>query len=586
MAVQQVFISYAWGGESELVADEIHALLTANTIRLIRDKSDLGFKGLIREFMEKIGQGNLVILIISDKYLKSKNCMFELLEVAKKGEFHNRIFPVVLTDADIYDSLGLITYLKYWDQKIKELNANVKELDNLADTRKVQEDINLYTDIRGAIDDLAGKISDMNTLTLEIMRAKKYQPLLDALGEKPGAAEPAANVSKKEGKVLYHIPGMMQINTWTRCIVRLAWEEILLLENLPIPKEELTIESIRLAKTMQVSLVESRKGANFEIASISNEEQFIDEGDFTEWLYDVKPLNQGSFTLILRITLIHTIEGREKKKDIVLEREVITETTVPKALQKFETASRGLTPPEAEGRDPGPTKPGEMIRPEESYPRVYPELNDALAERGGGPVSPSPYPKNMGSPAPGYSGSNRIPSETPMFPFDRPIPVPPKKLSNKWLVPTAASVVGMLMVSLLVFSNLDSDSASSSADPDLGAIPSQETGGLPGTYQPNLDDKMLLTLTLDATGPNGEPVYDVMIFIVEKSQLQSLSSGDFEGYVADTSSISDEMALSLGAVTNLTLQEIKDTLGIVSKKPIRVGNQMIDRKNLKTHSTN
>lgn len=215
MAQHQVFISYAWGGESELVANEIEAELTTNGIRLVRDKTDLGFKGLIREFMEEIGQGNLVVLIISDKYLKSKNCMFELLEVEKNGEFYSRIFPVVLPDADIYDSLGIIKYLKYWDQKIKELNASVKELDNLADTRKVQEDINLYTDIRGAVDDLAGKLSNMNTLTLEIIRAKKYQPLLDALLEKTSSATPP-KPSKKEGKVLYHIPGMMQVDKWTK----------------------------------------------------------------------------------------------------------------------------------------------------------------------------------------------------------------------------------------------------------------------------------------------------------------------------------------------------------------------------------
>lgn len=73
MAQQEVFISYAWEGESEKVADELEAVLFAKNIRLIRDKTSLAFKGLIRKFMVQIGQGNLVVLVISDKYLKSKN---------------------------------------------------------------------------------------------------------------------------------------------------------------------------------------------------------------------------------------------------------------------------------------------------------------------------------------------------------------------------------------------------------------------------------------------------------------------------------------------------------------------------------
>ncbi|WP_075351996.1 toll/interleukin-1 receptor domain-containing protein [Algoriphagus marinus] len=131
MGLQQVFISYAWGGESEQVANELEAILKSNQIDLIRDKNDLGFKGLIREFMKQIGKGDFVVLIISDKYLKSKNCMFELMEVAKRESFLDRIFPIVLPDAAIYDGLGILGYLKYWDKKLKDLNSSAKELDSL-----------------------------------------------------------------------------------------------------------------------------------------------------------------------------------------------------------------------------------------------------------------------------------------------------------------------------------------------------------------------------------------------------------------------------------------------------------------------
>src|ERR1700752_70864 len=93
---QAVFISYAWGGESEEMVNKIDKSLKARGIKIVRDKRDLGYKGMIRKFMARIGQGNAVIVVISDKYLRSKNCMFELVEVAENKQFLDRVFPIVL----------------------------------------------------------------------------------------------------------------------------------------------------------------------------------------------------------------------------------------------------------------------------------------------------------------------------------------------------------------------------------------------------------------------------------------------------------------------------------------------------------
>ena len=71
--------------------------------------------------MERIGQGNCVIVVVSDKYLRSQNCMFELVEIADNKQFHDRIFPIVLADADIYDPIKRIEYVKYWEDKRNEL---------------------------------------------------------------------------------------------------------------------------------------------------------------------------------------------------------------------------------------------------------------------------------------------------------------------------------------------------------------------------------------------------------------------------------------------------------------------------------
>ncbi len=88
----QVYISYAWGGESERIVNELDADLQSKGIMVVRDKRDLGFKGMIRDFMQQIGRGHAVIVVISDKYLKSPNCMFELVEIARNKDFYDRSF--------------------------------------------------------------------------------------------------------------------------------------------------------------------------------------------------------------------------------------------------------------------------------------------------------------------------------------------------------------------------------------------------------------------------------------------------------------------------------------------------------------
>src|SRR5678816_4138670 len=118
----EVFLSYAWGGQSETIVNELDNTFRNKGIALIRDKRDLGFKGMITEFMQRIGRGQAVVVVISDKYLKSPYCMFELLEIYRNLDFKNRIFPIVLKDANIFESIPKLQYLEYWRNKKKELD--------------------------------------------------------------------------------------------------------------------------------------------------------------------------------------------------------------------------------------------------------------------------------------------------------------------------------------------------------------------------------------------------------------------------------------------------------------------------------
>jgi len=172
----EVFISYAWGGESERIVDELEQALRARRLTIVRDKRDLDYKGRIREFMQRIGKGRYVIVVISDKYLKSENCMFELLEIAKHGDFYRRIFPVVLNDANIYRAINLLRYIKHWEKEIENLDQAMKEV-NAANLQGVRDSIDLYTKIREMIARLTVTLKDMNTLTPEMHESSGFEAL-------------------------------------------------------------------------------------------------------------------------------------------------------------------------------------------------------------------------------------------------------------------------------------------------------------------------------------------------------------------------------------------------------------------------
>ena len=176
----QVYISYAWGGESERIVNELDADLQAKGIMVVRDKRDLGFKGMIREFMQQIGRGHAVIVVISDKYLKSPNCMFELVEIARNKDLYERVFPIVLADADIYNPVNRIKYIKYWEGKLQELNEAIRSV-NAANLQGITEEMNSYDDIRDNISNLTFFLKDMNTLTPEMHENTNFASLITTL---------------------------------------------------------------------------------------------------------------------------------------------------------------------------------------------------------------------------------------------------------------------------------------------------------------------------------------------------------------------------------------------------------------------
>lgn len=111
-----IFLSYSW--KDEELAEKIEQYFKDTNVSIKRDKNNIEHWGSIRKYMDSIRDTDYVILIISDSYLKSVNCMYEINELMKDENYKNRIFPLVLEES-IYKLEGRIEYIVYWEKSMQ-----------------------------------------------------------------------------------------------------------------------------------------------------------------------------------------------------------------------------------------------------------------------------------------------------------------------------------------------------------------------------------------------------------------------------------------------------------------------------------
>jgi hypothetical protein len=181
MNTPEIFISYAWRDESLKITEDLDAFFQAQGITIVRDNRDIGYKGLIKDYMQRLGQGKYVVVVLSDQYFKSKSCMFELLQLSRQEGFYDRIFPMTVEGTSIYEAEDLLRYAQYWDEKVADLQQKIKDAANIANLQGITDDLNLYVEIRQNIAKLIDFLRNINTHPL---KGSDFDPLLKAIRAK------------------------------------------------------------------------------------------------------------------------------------------------------------------------------------------------------------------------------------------------------------------------------------------------------------------------------------------------------------------------------------------------------------------
>jgi tetratricopeptide (TPR) repeat protein len=173
----QIFLSYS--RKNGNIADEIDNDFKRVGISLMRDVRDAKYKSSIKEFMQRVGKSNFVLMIISDEFLRSDNCMYEVTELLNTHEFEKRILPVVLDNASgVFKAATRTEYYDYWKAEVKQAEKRSKAHPNL----DLIEEAKRYRSIYEYIDSFFQKIKDLNVLTYEKLKNQNYRPLLDVVG--------------------------------------------------------------------------------------------------------------------------------------------------------------------------------------------------------------------------------------------------------------------------------------------------------------------------------------------------------------------------------------------------------------------
>ncbi|WP_063608874.1 TIR domain-containing protein [Shouchella clausii] len=152
---KRVFLSYCQ--KDSCIADLVEERIKnkVRSVQISRDIRDVKYKESFSKFMNSIGDHDFVITIISDQYLKSRNCMYEIVETMRDRNFLDKLFYVVIFEddvkyyndptstqiaADIYCLSGQENYLKYWQSEENELMKSISELaDPLLISNHVEE---------------------------------------------------------------------------------------------------------------------------------------------------------------------------------------------------------------------------------------------------------------------------------------------------------------------------------------------------------------------------------------------------------------------------------------------------------------
>jgi TIR domain len=170
------YVSYAWADptdpDREKEVDRLCDEKTSHGVVIVRDKSTLRIGDLISDFMREIGEGDRVFVFLSDKYLHSPYCMFELFELWRnskenKLDFIKKVRLFTLDGTKIGAPLDWLNYTAYW---VEERDKLKRKVDQVGWTNAGEEVLRRYN----YMDTFATKIGNVLSLFADVVQPRTF----------------------------------------------------------------------------------------------------------------------------------------------------------------------------------------------------------------------------------------------------------------------------------------------------------------------------------------------------------------------------------------------------------------------------
>jgi predicted HTH transcriptional regulator len=143
---KKVFLSYCHKDSciADIVENKIKEI-AKNKVEISRDTRKVKYKDSLEKYMQSIKYHDYVISIVSDGYLKSIACMYEVTELMRDRDYYDKLIFIILSEKDIkfYDnketkikadiySSNRFDYITYWENEKIKIDAKVAKLKNPA----------------------------------------------------------------------------------------------------------------------------------------------------------------------------------------------------------------------------------------------------------------------------------------------------------------------------------------------------------------------------------------------------------------------------------------------------------------------
>lgn len=185
----RVFLSYNHADITK--ARKIEEDLGATGIVLVRDERALGYTEDIVSYMKKIRATDYALIIVSDAFLRSTNCMFEIHEFLKDDDHRDRVLPVILKDyteegierkgADIYTPEGAAGYVRYWENRETALRKQLEGID-ISNLEHFARELSLIQNITKTVAEFIFLLRSIKHINFDDLLKREYRDVLEKVG--------------------------------------------------------------------------------------------------------------------------------------------------------------------------------------------------------------------------------------------------------------------------------------------------------------------------------------------------------------------------------------------------------------------